>query len=142
MMSCFALVDGDGVAFGIQDNHHVADGGLERSHFNGDVGSFEFGECCFYFCRVAFAFGGFQVVHGLFDFCWIYFEDAAIIEAQTSVIGGEDFQGLNAHLHQRRNRFRDLLIEAGEIHMEGIVDGGFFGFLHPQINRIFKAFVF
>ncbi len=70
------------------------------------------------------------------------FEDAAIVKAQASVISGEDLEGLNPHLHQGGDLSGDLLIEAREVHVEGIIDGSFLGHLHPYVHGMLKALLF
>jgi len=43
-MSRLALVDADGVAIGVADKGHVADGGLQRADFEGHIGGAQFSD--------------------------------------------------------------------------------------------------
>jgi hypothetical protein len=65
-------------------------------------------------------------------------EDTAVVDAQASVVGSEDFDGGDPHLHQDGMSFANLLIELSQVHVEGVVDRGFLSFLHPDVYRIFE----
>ena len=62
-------------------------------------------------------------------------EDVAIREAQAVVVGGEHLQRGDAHPGQGRDLRRDGVIQPGQVHVEGVVDGGFFGFFVPGLHR-------
>jgi hypothetical protein len=61
-------------------------------------------------------------------------EDGSVVEAQAVVIGGENLEGGDAHLDQGREFGGDGVVELGQVHVEGVVDGGFGGFLEPLVD--------
>ena len=66
-------------------------------------------------------------------------ENAAIVDAQAAVVGREHLECGDAHFPQIRDPACNPFIEAGQVHVEGIIDGCLLRHLHPGIHGMLKA---
>ena len=67
------------------------------------------------------------------------FEDLPILQTQPSVVGGEYLQGSDPLLDQARNLGLDGPIEAGDIHVQSVINGGLArGFGLPGIHIFYE----
>ena len=54
-----------------------------------------------------------------------HFENVAVIEPQASIVGCEDLDACNAHTRQIRQFLCHLVVEMGYVHVEAVVNAGF-----------------
>ena len=54
-----------------------------------------------------------------------YFENAAIIQSEPTVVGGEDLHTSDTHLGEVQQLFRNLVVEMSDIHMKTVINAGF-----------------